>query len=134
MFPRSTDVSDSLRAYMYTTGIRENSILKALGDETAKLPNASWATTPEQGAFLQMLVRLIQARRVIEIGTFTGYAALAMALAALDIERKRDVVADQLEMWVVQKMRDIVLGAGKEVIEAQNIRPRRDQLFTEMRT
>jgi len=84
MFPRSTDVSDLLRSYMYETGIRENSILRALGKETAQLPNASWATTPEQGAFLQLLVRLIQARRVIEIGTFTGYAALAIALALPD--------------------------------------------------
>lgn len=84
MLPRSTDVSDSLRAYMYTNGIREDSIVKALGDETAQLPNADWATPPEQGALLQMLVRLIQARRVIEIGTFTGYAALAMALALPD--------------------------------------------------
>ncbi len=45
------------------------------------MPNADWATTPEQAALLGMLVHLKGARNVLEIGTFTGHATLALALA-----------------------------------------------------
>ncbi len=60
---------------------RETSVQQALRAETRKLPGAGMMSRPESDALLQLLIKLIGARRVIEIGTFTGSGSLAMALA-----------------------------------------------------
>lgn len=67
--------------YIRTVGLRETPELAGLREETSRMPNADWATTPEQAALLRVLVRLKGARNVLEIGTFTGHATLALALA-----------------------------------------------------
>src|SRR6266566_2262514 len=56
-------------------------IMARLRAETRRLPNASMQISPEQAQLMGLLVRLIDARRALEIGTFTGYSALAVALA-----------------------------------------------------
>jgi len=58
---------------------RESDVARRLRDETAKLPEAGMQIGPDQAAFLALLVRGIGARRCIEVGTFTGYSALAVA-------------------------------------------------------
>ena len=58
----------------------EHPLLKDLREETGELPDAQMQISPDQGQFMATLLRLIQARSVLEIGTFTGYSALAMAL------------------------------------------------------
>jgi caffeoyl-CoA O-methyltransferase len=60
---------------------RETDVQQALRVETRKLSNSGMMSRPESDAFLQLLIRLIGARRVIEVGTFTGSGSLAMALA-----------------------------------------------------
>ena len=55
--------------------------MRELRDETASHPNADMQISPEQGQFMQMLVRLIGAKKVVEVGVFTGYSSLAVALA-----------------------------------------------------
>jgi predicted O-methyltransferase YrrM len=60
---------------------REHPELARLREATASHPRANMQISPEQGALLAMLVRLIGARRTIEVGVFTGYSALAVALA-----------------------------------------------------
>lgn len=77
----TTTMTDALYQYMLAHGNKEAPILAALRRETMKLPNGYWAATPEQASFLQMLVRLLQAKRIFEIGTYTGYATMAMAMA-----------------------------------------------------
>ena len=67
--------------YIGETISRETEIQKRLRAETGKMPNANMLTTPDQVAFLQMLVKISGAVNILEIGTFTGYSALAMALA-----------------------------------------------------
>lgn len=59
----------------------EHAILKSLREATAPHPEARMQVSPEQGHLLALLISLIGARRVLEVGTFTGYSALAMALA-----------------------------------------------------
>ncbi len=59
----------------------EDEILRRLRGETDALSHGGWRITPEQGQFLGFLVELIQARRVLELGTFTGYGTLHMARA-----------------------------------------------------
>ena len=61
--------------------MHEPEILARLREETARLPMAMMQITPEQGQLMALLVRLLQARRCLEVGTFTGYSALWVALA-----------------------------------------------------
>jgi len=78
---RSIGLDESLHDYLLSVGVREPEVLRRLRDETAELPNAGMQIAPEEGAALAMLVRLTGARRVLEVGTFTGYSSTAMALA-----------------------------------------------------
>lgn len=81
MSTRTLSLDDSLHAYLLANSLREPPVLERLRTATAALPNSIMQISPEQGQFMQLLVRLIGARRCIEIGTFTGYSALAVALA-----------------------------------------------------
>ena len=67
--------------YLVQHGVRESALLTRLRDETKAIPQHNMQIAPEQGAFLALLVELIGARRCLEIGTFTGYSSLAVALA-----------------------------------------------------
>lgn len=71
----------ALYDYMLDISLREDPVLKALREETAKMPLGNMQVTPEQAQFMQFLIRLIGAHKVLELGTFTGYSALAMAMA-----------------------------------------------------
>ena len=77
----SLGLPPDLQTYLVDHGVREPEILKRLRDETALLPQHDMQIAPEQGALMAMLVSLIGARRCIELGTFTGYSSLAVALA-----------------------------------------------------
>lgn len=81
MSNRTTPVDDRLHEYLLEVSLREPSVLRDLREETARLPMARMQIAPEQGQFMGLLLRLMGARRVIEVGSFTGYSALAMALA-----------------------------------------------------
>jgi predicted O-methyltransferase YrrM len=70
-----------LQAYLVRHGVREADILKRLRDETALLPQRNMQIAPEQGALLALLIELTGAKRCIEIGTFTGYSSLVVAMA-----------------------------------------------------
>jgi caffeoyl-CoA O-methyltransferase len=78
---RTIPLDEELYDYMLKVSLREPDVLRRLRDETAALPNRSMQIAPEQGQFMAMLVRLMNAQRILEIGTFTGYSALCMALA-----------------------------------------------------
>ncbi len=74
-------LTDELRKYILDVSLREHPLLAALRQETAQHPDAKMQISPDQGQFMAILLRLMQAQSVLEIGTFTGYSALAMALA-----------------------------------------------------
>ena len=81
MTNRSLNLDDALYGYLLEVSLRETPLLKRLREETAALPVARWQIAPEQGQFMALLVKLTGARRLLEIGTFTGYSALCMAEA-----------------------------------------------------
>lgn len=81
MSNRTLTLDDSLYRYLLEVSLRETPPLRRLREETARLPNANWQIAPEQGQFMALLVRIAGARRVLEIGTYTGYSALCMAAA-----------------------------------------------------
>lgn len=74
-----------LRSYLYeyllSVSLREPEILTQLRQETAQHPHGIMQIAPDQGQFMALLIRLMGAKKILEIGTFTGYSALWMALA-----------------------------------------------------
>ena len=74
-------VPDHVYDYLTRVGVREPEILARLRDETLRHPRGAMQVPREEGAFLALLAELVGARRYLEIGTFTGYSSLAVALA-----------------------------------------------------
>src|SRR5437879_6391284 len=81
MSNRPTELTDALHDYLIDVSLREHKVLKKLRAETQKMPRARLQISPEQGQLMALLVELIGAKRAFEVGTFTGYSALAVALA-----------------------------------------------------
>jgi predicted O-methyltransferase YrrM len=81
MTKRSIGLSAKLHDYVLDVSLREPETLRQLREETAKMPMSGMQVAPEQGQFMALLARLTAAKNYLEIGTFTGYSALAVALA-----------------------------------------------------
>jgi predicted O-methyltransferase YrrM len=77
-------LTPALYDYMLNVSLREHPVLRKLREDTSTMELANMQVAPEQAQFMQLLISLIQARKVLELGTFTGYSALAMALALPD--------------------------------------------------
>jgi predicted O-methyltransferase YrrM len=73
--------SEEISDYLLSVSLREPPILRRLREETASHPMARFQISPEHGQFLALLIQLLGARRTIEVGVFTGYSSLAVALA-----------------------------------------------------
>ena len=84
MSTRTIPMTDALYDYFLGVSLREPAVLARLRDATLAHPEASMQISPEQGQFMRFLIRLMEAKRAIEIGTFTGYSALSVALAMPD--------------------------------------------------
>ena len=108
---KTMGVSDTLHAYILNTYVKESQVLSDLRDETARLSEANMQISPEQGQFMSLLTRLIDARRVIEIGVFTGYSSICVAselpedglLIACDISAEWTGIAEKY--WKKAKIR-----------------------------
>ncbi|MBV8531323.1 MAG: class I SAM-dependent methyltransferase [Candidatus Eremiobacteraeota bacterium] len=81
MTAKSTFVDPAIQRYIIANAVREDPLLRELREETARHPQSRMAIGPDQGQLMQLLARTIGARRYLEIGVFTGYSSLAMALA-----------------------------------------------------
>lgn len=97
MTKRSIPLTDSLYEYLLSVSLREPDLLLRLREETAALPSANMQIAPDQGQFMALLARLLDARRCLEIGVYTGYSSLALALALPD--DGRIVACDVSEEW-----------------------------------
>jgi caffeoyl-CoA O-methyltransferase len=101
MSRESLSLTPELLDYVRRVGMREDADLAALRTETASHPRAQMQISPEQGQLMALLVRLLGARRTVEIGVFTGYSAMAVAKAmgpegrvvALDVSDEYTAVA-----------------------------------------
>lgn len=95
------NVTDDLIAYIRKVGLHEDADLAALREETADHPHAMMQIAPEQGAFMALLVRMLGARKTLEVGVFTGYSSMVVAKAmgpqgkvlALDVSEEYTAVA-----------------------------------------
>ncbi len=84
MSRRTLSVDDDLYRYLLEQSLREHPAQTALRAATAGHPHAGMQISPEQGQFMALLIKLLGARRAIEVGVFTGYSALTVALALPD--------------------------------------------------
>jgi predicted O-methyltransferase YrrM len=118
---------DALHAYLLDVGVRESDLLRQLREETAAMPEHDMQIAPEQGAFMALLVELIGARRCLEVGTFTGYSSLCVAMAmpadgqlvCLDISREWTDVARRY--WAQAGVADTIelrLGLALDTLDA----------------
>ena len=80
MANRTLDLTDQVYDYLLEVSLREHPVLARLREETAELPLSIMQIAPEQGQFMRLLVQILGAKRCLEIGTFTGYSSLSVAL------------------------------------------------------
>jgi caffeoyl-CoA O-methyltransferase len=97
MTDRRLTVTDDIHRYLVAHSVREPEVLARLRAATVSLPQAQMQIGPEQGQLMGLLARLVGARRCIEIGVFTGYSSLAVALALP--EDGRILACDVSEEW-----------------------------------
>lgn len=114
MSNKGTYLTDELYNYLQKISVRPEPILQALREKTLTLPNSIMQIAPEQGQFMQLLIKLMNAKRTIEVGVYTGYSALAVALA---LPRDGKIIAcDINKEWT-----DIAKGYWKEAGVADKI-------------
>jgi predicted O-methyltransferase YrrM len=120
-------LDESIRTYLLANQPPEHPLLAELREVTATMTRSRMQISPEQGHFLSFLIRLIGARRVLEVGTFTGYSSLCMAFAlppegrivACDVSKEWTDVARQF--WAKAGVADKVelrLGVAVETLNA----------------
>lgn len=133
---KHVNMTPALYDYMCSMSLREHAVLKALREETAKLPLGGMQIAPEQGQFLQFLIRTIHAKKILELGTFTGYSALAMALALpedgqlITCDINTEWTSKALPFWEEAKQQNKIelrLGAAKQTLEELLASGYRDQ-------
>tara|TARA_B100002049_G_scaffold195100_1_gene152543 strand:- start:474 stop:1136 length:663 start_codon:yes stop_codon:yes gene_type:complete len=123
-----------LREYLLNISVKESEILRELREETAQMEYSAMQISPEQGTFMSFLVELIQAKRTLEIGVFTGYSALVVAMAlsedgivtACDVSEewanvgmkywKKAQVEDKIDLRIAPALKtlDQLLSEGKQ--------------------
>lgn len=112
--------------YILKNSVHEPDVLARLRRETASHPKVNFQIPPEQGQFLRVLIRMIGAKRALEIGVFTGYSSTAIALAlppegtlvACDVSEEYTSVARRywVEAGVADKI-DLRIGPAKETLD-----------------
>ena len=127
-------LDEKLREYLLNVSVKESEILRELREETAQMEYSAMQISPEQGAFMSFLVELIQAKRTLEIGVFTGYSALVVAMAlpedgivtACDVSEewanvgmkywKKAQVEDKIDLRIAPALKtlDQLLSEGKQ--------------------
>jgi predicted O-methyltransferase YrrM len=81
MAKKTLGLDNQLYNYLLSNSLREPEVLRQLREETAKHPYAMMQISPEQGQFMALLVQLLGAKKTLEVGVFTGYSSLCVALA-----------------------------------------------------
>lgn len=97
MSAETINLTPSLYHYLQQVSLREHPVLQALRKETHHLTAARMQISPEQGQFMGLLIQLLNAKKTLDIGTFTGYSALAVALAMP--EQGKVVTCDLSKEW-----------------------------------
>lgn len=97
MSNRTLDLSDKVYDYLLTHSLREPELLAELQRETGQLEMSIMQISPEQGQFMSLLVKMLGVKRAIEVGVFTGYSSLSVAMA-MPVDGEL-IVCDTNEEW-----------------------------------
>ena len=117
-----TEVTQEVVNYL-ARHARQDPVLERVARETAEMPRAVMATTPDEAALLTMLARLVAARRALEVGTFTGYGAISIArgltaggrLTCLELEEQfAEIAARNIADAGLDDRVEIVIGPADE--------------------
>jgi caffeoyl-CoA O-methyltransferase len=137
--PNSFHLGPEIHDYLVAHGTPADPVLRDLAEETARLGSiAMMQIAPEQGAFMTLLARAIGARRVVEVGTFTGYSALCIArglpeegrLLACDVSEEWTKIATRYwERAGVAGRIELRLGPAIETLRSLPMEPRFDMGF-----
>ena len=123
----SFTIEKNIYDYMVTTSVREPALLGELRRETSKLRNANMQISPEHGQFMGLLVRSIGARKALELGTFTGYSSISVAMAlpedgklvCCDMSKEyTDTARRYWKMAGLEKKIELRLGPALESVDA----------------
>jgi len=90
MSPKSIPMSEQIHKYLIDSGMREHPVLRLLRERTRQHRHAEMLLAPEQGQLMALILQLLNARRTLDVGTFTGYSAL---VAALNVAPDGQVIA-----------------------------------------
>ena len=125
MSTRTVPLTDALYQYLLEASLREHDVLRKLRLETASHPESKMQIAPDQGQFMGALVRLMGARKTLEVGVFTGYSSLAVALAlppegrmiACDVSKEFTAIARKYwrEAGIADKI-DLRIGPADETL------------------
>jgi predicted O-methyltransferase YrrM len=97
MSNRTLFLNDDIYGYLLSNSLRDMDILKRMREETARDPMAGMQISPEQGQFMSLVVKLMGVSKALELGVFTGYSSLYVALALPS--QGRLVACDISETW-----------------------------------
>ncbi len=126
MASKSYLLDDKIHDYIQASSLREPDILRRLREETAALPNAVMQIPPEQGQFFALLMGILNARKTLDIGVFTGYSSLAVALAlpedgrVVACDKSAEYTAVAKRYWSeagVREKIDLRLGAAADTLD-----------------
>lgn len=127
MSKQTLGLDTQLYDYLLSNSVREPEILWKLRQETASHPRGTMQISPEQGQFMRLLVQLIGAKKTLEVGVFTGYSSLSVALAlpadgkiiACDVSEEFTAIARRYwqQAGVADKI-DLRLAPGLETLDA----------------
>lgn len=121
------ELSQSILQYVRDRSLRDDAVLAALREETSTLPLRTMQIPPEQGQLMHLLVRLLGARRTLEVGVFTGYSTLCTARAlplggtvvAIDLSVEwTDIARRYWRMADVESRIDLRIGDAKTLLRA----------------
>jgi len=136
MSRESLGLSPGLQEYLLSVSLREDPVARELREYTAGRSDANMQIAPEQGQFMALLVKLMGAQRILEIGTFTGYSALLMARSLTDdghlitLDVNSDTARTAEKFWKkagVSHRIESVIGPARESLK--NLSPPFDLVF-----
>jgi caffeoyl-CoA O-methyltransferase len=125
---RSFFLPEPVQAYVQAWGVRSNPVLERCRRETQAGERSSMQISPEQGAFMQTLVHALGVRRALEVGVFTGYSGLAVALAMQMLGGSPRLVGCDISETYVERARGYWREAGVDELIETRIGPAADSL------